>query len=243
MARKPSNRAPDAAFPSLITAAKEAVSNTLAAFAALDQPGAILAIDATCGNGNDTLFLARRLHDLACNSQRRYGVLGLDVQQDALDAAAELLKAGPNPQNVRLLHRGHEHLASLAADFATAERQAGRAEPLVAVIMYNLGFLPRSDKRFVTSAESTLASLNAAVKALSVGGIVTIHAYAGHAGGAVESEAVEKWCAALPYNEWLVARYAIANKARNPEALFVAQRRMRPLRAKVQVTPGAGELK
>lgn len=225
MLPKQSSKVPGAAFPSLLDAARAAVGGTLAAFAASAHARNIVAVDATCGNGNDTLFLARRLRELTADTGKEYGVLGLDVQQGALDSAASLLHAQGCRERVGLLLAGHEHLSSLLTAYSGEEERNGRAAPAVAAVMYNLGFLPRSDKRVVTRKESTLASLQAAGALLAPGGILAVHAYGGHEGGGEELAAVGLWCTSLPYGDWLAARYAIVNKPHNPEALFLAQKR------------------
>lgn len=232
MSPTPSSKACRPPFPSLLDAARQAASGALAAFAYDGAAGGVLAVDATCGNGNDTLFLAERLFALTAASRQDWGVLGLDIQESALETAASLLCSCPGRERVRLVLKGHEHLAALLDEYALAAEEAGRVRPVTACVMYNLGFLPRSDKRVVTRAENTLTSLEAAGARLSPGGVLIVHAYGGHAGGSDEFAAVEAWCAALPYDVWLAARYAVANKRRNPEALFLAQKRPRsgPLR-------------
>lgn len=225
MLPKQSSKTPVSAFPSLLDAARAAVGVTLAAFAASERVRNIVAVDATCGNGNDTLFLARRLRELTAAEGKEYGVLGIDVQRAALVRAASLLDAQGCRERVGLLLAGHERLSSLLQEYCGEEERNGRAAPAVAAVMYNLGFLPRSDKRVVTCQESTLASLQAAGVLLAPGGILAVHAYGGHEGGGEELAAVGLWCASLPYDDWLVARYAIVNKPRNPEALFLAQKR------------------
>ena len=85
------------------------------------QPGDVV-VDATVGNGHDTLFLANEVGPTG-------RVFGFDVQQSALNNAAERL--GDRPE-VTLLHAGHETLA---------ESLAERNEPSVAAVMFNLGYL------------------------------------------------------------------------------------------------------
>lgn len=225
MSPTPFSKACSPPFPSLLEAARRTASGALAAFASDGTERGILAVDATCGNGNDTFFLAERLFELTGASRRDWSVLGLDVQESALESARNFLLSCPGRDRVRLVRKGHEHLAELLDEHARLEEEAGRQRPVAACVMYNLGFLPRSDKRVVTRRQSTLASLEAAVTALSPGGVLVVHAYGGHAGGAEELEAVDAWCASLPCDEWLAARYAVANKRRNPEALYLAQKR------------------
>ena len=68
----------------------------------------------------------------------------------------------------------------------------------VAVVMFNLGYLPGGDKSLVTRPDTTLPALRAALDLLAPGGLVSVVAYPGHFGGAEESEAVEAFLRDLP---------------------------------------------
>ena len=94
-----------------------------------------------------------------------------------------------------------------------------------AVVMYNLGFLPGSDKQVVTRTETTLLSLAAAVEALAPGGLLSVHAYGGHPGGLEELQAVDVWFRGLDSGAADTARYEFCNKARNPETLYLAAKK------------------
>jgi hypothetical protein len=59
--------------------------------------------------------------------------------------------------------------------------------------MFNLGYLPHSDKSVVTKAQSTIEALNAIEPMLARNAIVSILAYVGHQAGLDESLAVEDW--------------------------------------------------
>lgn len=88
------------------------------------------AVDATAGNGWDTLFLAR----LVGPDGRVYA---FDIQQAALDETAALLRKNKLLERVDLIHAGHEAMASYVK------------EP-VAAVMFNLGYLPGGDHSIVT---------------------------------------------------------------------------------------------
>lgn len=182
-----------------------------------DAPQTLLCVDATCGNGHDTLFLADLLGRLLPGENA--AVMAFDVQEAALDATKTLLDKESTGRNVRvsLLLRSH-------AELAAAQDELAPGSALCAV-MYNLGFLPRSDKQVTTRSESTLASLKAAKERLVHGGIIALHAYGGHKGGLEEMQAVTAWFSTLAYPAWQVGRYAICNKPRNPETLFLAHKR------------------
>lgn len=219
MPRKPCNET--GPLPDLLSMGQSAVCAALDGFGSATPEAPLVAVDATCGNGHDTRFLlkalAARFADAAC------GLFSFDVQQAALDAARGVLVDCPAPwlERVFFLLRSHAELGA-----ALEERQRAyfpsEARPRLAIVMYNLGFLPRSDKQVTTQAASTLASLEQAAASLASGGLISIHAYGGHPGGREELEAVAAWCAELPCDEWTVVRYAVCNKTRNPESLFLA---------------------
>lgn len=167
-------------------------------------------LDCTCGNGHDCLFLCQNLTGLPGGDKAL--VLALDIQQTALDAAAARCRAcPPEPLFARC---GHEYLEE-ALELYAPRRVLGLA-------VYNLGFLPGSDKTIVTRPESTLASLQQAARLMPPGALLCVHAYAGHPGGEQECRAVRRWCEELPPLVWRAAEYSLRNKKRNPESLFLA---------------------
>jgi len=220
----PRKSSPDpGALPDLIGMGQAAVSAALTRCAARRPGSHLLALDATCGNGHDTYFLAQQL---AANGVQAYSVLSFDIQQAALDSARRFAAALSEAERGRIifLRQSHDRLATVLHERRTELCKSGQSASL-AVVMYNLGFLPRSDKRVTTRKDTTLASLDQAASALDSDGLLCVHAYGGHSGGLEELAAVETWCSGLPFAEWLVMRYAACNKARNPEVLFLAWKR------------------
>lgn len=129
------------------------------------------AVDATAGNGHDTVFLAGIVGPTG-------RVFGFDVQEAAVHAASVRLSGLPQ---VSLIHCGHELLA---------ERLPPDAQGRIAAVMFNLGYLPGGSKAVTTCAETTLAALYQALVLLKPGGIVTLVLYPGHPGGREEANAV-----------------------------------------------------
>lgn len=144
------------------------------------RPGDI-AIDATVGNGYDTLFLAQ------CVGHEGQ-VYGFDIQQQALDSAWQQLRQAHLENVVSLFHAGHELIPLLVP-----EQHAGK----IKAIMFNLGYLPGGDKSRTTGISTTLAALEASLTLLSADGRITLLAYTGHPGGHEETEAVKSWAASL----------------------------------------------
>lgn len=130
-------------------------------------------IDATVGNGHDTLFLARR----AGNSGH---VFGFDVQPTAIDATQRRLQE----------HRADPTQPPLADVSLIASNHAQMAEhiPLhwhgrIQAIMFNLGYLPGCDHALTTLWPSTLEAIDAGRRLLAAHGIMSVLCYPGHAAG------------------------------------------------------------
>ncbi len=165
-------------FPSVLTMAQRWVAERL-------RPGAA-AVDATAGNGVDTLFLAR-------TAGPRGRVFAFDVQPEALARTRDRLNAaragGERLAGVELLCAGHERMA----EYIPAELH-GR----IGAVMFNLGYLPGGDTSVITRPDTTLPALETALRLLAPGGVLTAVLYPGHPGGDEEARAVERWMAALP---------------------------------------------
>lgn len=139
-----------------------------------------LAVDATVGNGHDTLTLARA-------TMPGGRVIGLDIQADALSAAQGHLEAAALTASVTLLQQGHEQLReAVPADWARR----------ISAVVFNLGYLPGSDKQVTTRSATTLLALDQAETLLRPGGLLSVVAYRGHPGGLVEANAVAQWMTA-----------------------------------------------
>ncbi|MBX7065607.1 MAG: class I SAM-dependent methyltransferase [Parachlamydiales bacterium] len=156
-----------------------------------------LAIDATCGNGHDTLFLAE-----LCS------VIGLDIQAAAIQNTAELLE---NHEKKAVLHRmSHEKIDELPLPHPPR------------LIVYNLGYLPKGDKKITTMTESTLNSVKKGLEILGPGGALSITCYPGHEEGAREEIALEEWAKSLPSDRWLVCHHKWLNRKGAPSWLWIS---------------------
>ena len=132
-------------------------------------------IDATAGNGYDTIFLAEQIGPSG-------EVIAIDIQDCAIQSTGEKLELAGLINRVRLVREDH----------AIALRkliEANRGK--VAAITFNLGYLPGSDKSIQTRAESTKEALAASIQLLTPDGYLCVTAYRGHSGGTTEAETVE----------------------------------------------------
>lgn len=173
-------------------------------------------VDATMGNGYDTQFLA----ELGAN------VYAFDVQEEALNATEKRLDDAEiknqifeknlsnllTEPSVNLVLSGHEKLSEYVK------------EPIKAAI-FNLGYLPKTDKSVVTKADTTLTALDALTNQLVVGGRIAIMIYYGHEGGMEEKDAVIKWTSSLPQKDWEVTSYEPLNQIHTPPILVLIEKR------------------
>ena len=130
-------------------------------------------IDATCGNGHDTVFLA------GLGGR----VLALDIQPAAVAATrARLAAAGADPARCRVVQADHARLAALAAREGFAPADGG---------MCNFGWLPGADHTVHSRARGSRAALAAALHLLAEGGALTAVLYSpGHGPQEEEKQAV-----------------------------------------------------
>jgi SAM-dependent methyltransferase len=140
-----------------------------------------IALDATLGNGHDTVFLARRV---GVGGQ----VLGFDIQPQALINSFQRLLQHDLQRQVTLRRASHADLR-----LHVPERWHGQ----VRAVMFNLGYLPGADKTVITQIDSTLAALDSACGLLAPRAVITVLAYPGHAGGDLETEQLAAWCRQL----------------------------------------------
>ena len=147
-----------------------------------------LVIDATAGNGHDTLFLAE-----VVGAAGR--VLAFDVQAAAIAATQARVAAKGWLERVELHQQSHEWLEC----HATAAS--------VTAVMFNLGYLPGGEHQVITETASTLAGLASAARLLKAGGVLSVVCYPGHAGGDHEAAAVVAWFSGRADEGWRVARY------------------------------------
>lgn len=123
-------------------------------------------VDATCGQGYDTLFC---LHKGA-------HVIGFDIQKEAIFKTKQTCAHFPNLQ---LINDSHAHLNRYLTHFNG--------------IIFNLGYLPTSDKTIITTAESTLLAFENALDCLPQHGWMVVSFYRGHKGGEEEAQLGIQW--------------------------------------------------
>jgi hypothetical protein len=144
------------------------------------------AIDATAGNGHDTLFLAKCLHP----GGRLWAI---DIQAVAIEATRARLSEAGLLEGLTLLQANHAELLNLIPEACHGK---------IKVIVFNLGYLPGGNKACVTLPHSTLSGLSASLHLLAPGGLLSLMVYPGHKGGASEAQVILDWLTTLdaPYS-------------------------------------------
>ena len=162
-------------------------------------------VDATCGTGQDTVVLARAVGSDGC-------VYAFDIQKSAhLLTEARLKSHGFN--NVNLIMQSFVSMSE-----HIPERSA-------AAVVFNLGYLPGGDHSITTIAGTTLEGLEAALRTIRPGGIVTVVMYDGHDEGAEEKKAVLEWAEALDTKSFHVAYVSLLNQKNHPpEILWITKK-------------------
>ncbi|MDT2614357.1 class I SAM-dependent methyltransferase [Enterococcus dongliensis] len=162
-------------------------------------------IDATMGNGNDTLFLAELVGSTG-------HVYAFDIQEQALTKTRQ--KLGNLIDRTSLYLAGHE----------TIDENISKHQSIQAAI-FNLGYLPNSDKQIITLPETTKQAMQAILKRLTVGGRMIVVIYYGHAGGETEKNEVLHFCQNLPQEQFTVLTYQFINQKNNPPILLCVEKK------------------
>jgi methylase of polypeptide subunit release factors len=164
------------------------------------RPAMNLAIDATCGNGHDTLFLAQLKFKT---------VIGFDIQSQAIENTRQRLR-NAGIDSVRLYQTGHEHLG----------RHVTQA---IDCVVFNFGYLPSANKAISTSKEHSLMAIESALAHLAPLGIVTLICYPGHSTGLQETTAIQQWLIGLT-DQWTVKTYPSESPSNRTPILYTIHR-------------------
>ena len=161
-------------------------------------------VDATMGNGKDTLFLC----DLVGETGHVYA---FDVQEEAVARTRERMEAAGFGVRSTLLLAGHETMAEHVPQGVQA-------------IMFNLGWLPGAAHVVTTKKDTTLTAVEAAVSLIAPGGIVTVCIYPGHEEGQRELAALTEYAAGLSVRMYNVLHHRFANASGETPQLILIQR-------------------
>lgn len=167
-----------------------------------------VAVDFTMGNGYDTEYLSNAIWG---GEDAPGHVYAFDVQEAALESTKKRLVDVGAPENYTLILDSHEYVDKYVK------------EPFCAGV-FNLGWLPGSDKTVTTKRESTLKAISSALRLIDHDGILLIAVYPGHEEGRLEGEAVAEMLSSISRFELSIGRFQIINSPASPY-FFIAERK------------------
>lgn len=169
--------------------------------------GGDLVIDATCGNGHDTLFLAQ----LNLSEQKKGKLIAIDRQQQAISATQSRLSINLEPELLKQI----DFYCGCHSIFPKEISQG-----TVKLIVYNLGYLPGSDKTLTTMTNTTCKSLENALALICPGGVISMTCYPGHPEGRIEEERILQFSKTLSPEEWSCCYHQWTNRKDSPGLLL-----------------------
>ena len=154
-------------------------------------------VDFTMGNGNDTLFLSKTVGE----SGR---VFAFDIQEEALISTRKHLEDNAAPENYTLICASHHRVR----EFVEGPIKAG---------IFNLGYLPRSGKKAVTTLrETTFPAVVAALELLAPDGVLIVAIYPGHEEGRLEGDMLRDYFKTLSRFRICASEFHILNSPDSP---------------------------
>ncbi|KAG7591888.1 putative rRNA methylase [Arabidopsis thaliana x Arabidopsis arenosa] len=173
-----------------------------------------MVIDATCGNGNDTLAMLKMVMNdsVGCGGY----VYAMDIQKDAIESTSSLLDQAVGSKEkecVKLFNICHSRMEEIVPENSR-----------VRMVAFNLGYLPGGNKSIITVSDTTLSALKAAERILMPGGLISLVVYIGHPGGREELEVVEAFGSSLPVSDWVCCKFQMLNRPLAPVLVFMFKR-------------------
>ncbi|SFJ38945.1 Putative rRNA methylase [Halobacillus dabanensis] len=171
------------------------------------QKGDIV-VDGTCGNGYDTAFLAKIVGETG-------HVYAFDVQEEAINNTKERLRKEGVSEQSTVIYDSHVHVQ----EYLQTEHKGN-----VQAAIYNLGYLPGSDKTIITKPEGTIESVKSVLATLKKGGLIVLVVYHGHPGGRKEKDALLEYVTSLDSKNHQVLNYEFINKKNTPPFILAIEK-------------------
>lgn len=153
------------------------------------------AVDATMGNGNDTLKLCKAVSE-------KGKVYAFDIQKSAIDSTSEKL-AKENTSNAKLILDSHANMDKYVSGKVSA-------------VIFNLGYLPGGDHSVCTKGDTSISAIEKALALISCEGFVSVTVYYGKNSGTEEKDAVMEYFKSLDHKKYTVLVHDFYNRPNNP---------------------------
>lgn len=158
-------------------------------------------VDATCGNGYDSLFLYKIVCSLGGH------IYSYDIQEEAISSTKQSYLF--DEQYITFVNESHEQF-----------NFSGQ----VSLFVYNLGYLPGGKKEITTTAASSFASVNAALLKLNSEGGIIITCYTGHKEGNYEAHRLIEFAKTLNSLEYTSSRFYCSKSPKAPFVIYVQRK-------------------
>ena len=156
-----------------------------------------ICIDATAGNGNDTLAL--------CELVGQNGkVIAFDIQEQAIKNTQKRLEEHGVLDRAEVILESHINMAK----YAEADS--------VSCITFNFGYLPGGDHNLATRKDSSIAAIHEGLRLLKKGGMMSLCIYSGGDSGFEERDAILEELKTLDGKKYLVIVSQYYNRPNNP---------------------------
>lgn len=158
-----------------------------------------LLVDATCGNGLDTLFLAR-------NAQGAH-IYAFDIQQKAIDNTKAVTKE--YAKNISYICDSHINIKKYVGDKS------------IDAVLFNLGYLPEAAHEITTHADTVIKTVDIVKDLLKTNGIISIVAYPGHDEGYNEYLSLLKYTKMMDKHIFTACWYRLHNHINAPALCWI----------------------
>ena len=160
------------------------------------------AVDATAGNGHDTLKLSNAVGNEGL-------VYAFDIQQSAIDSAKGQKYRYNNTEFILASHSDIDKYVS--------------AEPKL--IIFNLGYLPGGDHSMCTKSDTTIEAISKSMDLVPPEGVIILVIYSGGDTGFDEKESVLNFVKNINHKKYNALFFDYINRPKNPPSVCVIQKK------------------
>ncbi|WP_427338753.1 class I SAM-dependent methyltransferase [Caloranaerobacter sp. DY30410] len=165
-----------------------------------------IVIDATIGNGHDTVFLAKLVGETG-------KVYGFDIQSKAIENTKAKLIDSILLDRVTLIKDSHENIDNYVKE-------------KVDLVIFNLGYLPGGDHEITTKPDSTIKAIKKSLEILKENGIIVLVIYHGHEMGKLEKNSIEQFVRELNQKQYTVIKFEFINQVNNPPLIIAIEKNL-----------------